>query len=214
MRQHLPDDELRARLARLDPIGDRPVEPAGGPRAAEQMERAMQTLEPPPSLDDRRRSPRRLSPRRVALAGGAVTAAVAGGVYLAVDDPAPPVAEAPTTLELALSEQAATASCIQFDEQILADMPVAFAGTVESVTDDEVLLDVDRWFTDGDAGRVQLDVPGGISPEAAALWYGVDFREGGRYLVTATDGNVNSCGYTAAATPEMEAAFERAFAGS
>jgi hypothetical protein len=31
--------------------------------------------------------------------------------------------------------------------------------------------------------------------------------------VTATNGNVNSCGYTGAATPEMEAAFERAFSG-
>jgi hypothetical protein len=42
----------------------------------------------------------------------------------------------------------------------------------------------------------------------------VDFQQGERYLVTATGGNVNSCGCTTAATPDMEAAFERAFAGS
>ncbi len=208
MRQHLPDDELRARLARLDPAGALPVEPATGARAGQQMERAMQTLDTPSTTGPRR------SRRRLAVAGGAAlaaAAAVTAGVLLWGGDG--PAAEAPTTLDLALSDQAATASCIQFSEDVLADMPVAFAGTVSAVAEDEVVLDVDRWFTGSDAERVRLDVPGGISPEAAALWYGVDFREGERYLVTATDGNVNSCGYTAAATPEMEAAFERAFAG-
>jgi hypothetical protein len=203
------DDELRAWLARLDPAGALPVEPASGPRAAEQMERAMQTLDTP-----RATAPRR-GPRRLAIVGGAALAAAAAGTagVLVWGGGDPPAADEPTTLDLALSDQAATASCIQFSEDVLADMPVAFGGTVSAVAEDEVVLDVDRWFAGGDADRVRLDVPGGISPEAAALWYGVDFREGERYLVTATDGNVNSCGYTTAATPEMEAAFERAFAG-
>ena len=201
------DDELRARLARLDPSGDLSVEPAGGLRAAQQMERAMQTLEPTPTTP-----PRRFSSRRLAVAGGVALAAAAAAATtgVLVWGGGTPAAE-PTTLDLSLSEQAATASCIQFSQAVLADMPVAFAGTVTAVAEDEVVLDVDRWFTGGDADRVRLDVPGGISPEAAALWYGVDFRQGGSYLVTATDGNVNSCGYTSPLTPEMEAAFERAF---
>ncbi len=205
------DDELRARLARLDPAGAVPVEPASGSRAAEQMERAMQTVEPPSTTETRR-----LTPRRLAFAGGATLAAAAAATagVLVWGGGDPPASDSPTTLDLSLSEQAATASCIEFSEDVLADMPVAFAGTVSAVADDEVVLDVDRWFTGGDADRVRLDVPGGISPEAAALWYGVDFQEGERYLVTATNGNVNSCGYTSAATPEMEAAFERAFSGS
>ena len=202
------DDDLRARLARLDPAGALPVEPATGPRAGQQMERAMQTLDTPTTTGPRR------SRRRLAVVGGtalaAAAAATAGVLVWGGGDGAAP--GAPTTLDLALSEQAATAACIQFSEDVLADMPVAFAGTVTTVAEDEVVLDVARWFTGGDADRVRLDVPGGIGPEAAALWYGVDFRDGERYLVTATDGNVNSCGYTAAATPEMEAAFERAFA--
>ena len=206
MRQH-SDDELRARLARLDPAGALPVEPASGSRAGVQMERAMQTLDTSSTTGPRR------GPRRLAVAGGAAlaaaAAATAGVLVWGAGDP--PAADAPTTLDLALSDEAATASCIQFSEDVLADMPVAFGGTVSAVAEDEVVLDVDRWFAGGDADRVRLDVPGGISPEAAALWYGVDFREGERYLVTATNGNVNSCGYTTAATPEMEAAFERAF---
>jgi hypothetical protein len=204
------DDELRARLARLDPAGALPVEPARGPRAAEQMERTVQTFETPPSLDDRRRS------RRPLLAGAAAVAAaaaVAGGVYLAVgDDPAAPPADEPTTLALELPALDVNASCLAFDEAFLAQMPVAFAGTVVSASDAEVVLDVDRWFTGGDADRVRLDSPGGGA--AVALGYGVDFADGERYLVTASEeGTVNGCGFTVPATPDMEAAFERAFAG-
>lgn len=199
-----PDDDLRARLRRLDPAGDLPVDPVSSPRAASAMERAMQTLDSPST------TPVRRSRRRAVGAGlAAVTAAAAvttGVLVLGGDDPA-------GTLDLSLSEDVATASCIQFSEDVLARMPVAFAGTVSAVAEDEVVLEVDRWFTGGEAERVRLDVPGGVGPEAAALWYGVDFREGDRYLVTATDGNVNSCGYTTPATPEMEAAFDRAFSG-
>jgi hypothetical protein len=172
------------------------------------MERAMQTLEPTPTTP-----PRRSAGRRLAVAGGATLAAAAAVTTGVLVWGGGVPADEPTTLDLALSEQAATASCIQFSEDVLADMPVAFAGTVTTVGDDEVVLDVDRWYTGGDADSVRLDVPGGIGPEAAALWYGVDFQRGERYLVTATGGNVNSCGYTGAATPEMEAAFERAFPG-
>ena len=205
----LPDDELRARLARLDPAGDQPVEAASSPRAAEQMERAMQTLDPLPTTP-----PRRSSSRRLALAGGAglvAAAAVTAGVLVWGGDDAPPPAAARTTLELELPSSDAMASCLAFDEAFLATMPVAFAGTVVTDSDDEVVLDVDRWFTGGDADRVRLDSPGGGA--AVALGYGVEFSEGERYLVTAADGTVNGCGFTVPATPDVEAAFERAFAG-
>ena len=199
-----PDDDLRARLRRLDPAGDLPVDPVSSPRAAASMERAMQTLDTPAT-------PLR-SRRRLLTAGGAALAAAAavttGVLVLGGSDPAP---GSPTTLDLTLSEGAATASCLEFREEILARMPVALAGTVSAVGEDDIVLEVDRWFAGGDADRVRLEVPGGIGPEAAALWYGIDFRAGERYLVTATDGNVNSCGYTAPATPDMEAVFERAF---
>ena len=204
----LPDDELRARLARLDPIGDRPVEAASSPRAAEQMERAMQTLDPLPTTPPRR------TVRRLALAGGAAlaaAAAVTAGVLVWGGDDAAPAGDEPTTLTLAMPPSGQFASCVPFEVQFLADMSPAFAGTAVEVGEEHVVLDVDRWYAGGDADRVRLEAPGGAAAEA--LGYGVDFEEGQRYLVTAANGTVNGCGYSGPATPELEQAFDDAFAG-
>ena len=203
-----PDDDLRARLRRLDPAGDLPVDPVSSPRAASSVERAMQTLEPPTPV------PARTPGRTRLIAGAAVlgtAAAVSAGVLVTRDDPARPAAEKPTTLRLALPAADATASCLPFEVRYLADMSPAFAGTAVDVSEDSVVLDVDRWYTGGDAGQVVLEAPGGAA--AAALGYGVDFEQGERYLVTAANGTVNGCGYSGPATPELQQAFEQAFAG-
>jgi hypothetical protein len=106
---------------------------------------------------------------------------------------------------------ASMSSCIRFDEAILAQMPLAFAGTVTAVGADSVTLDVDRWYRagpDGEASTVQLRTPGqGTSLE----FDGVTFESGQHYLVAATDGNVNGCGYSGAATTELKSAYDRAF---
>ncbi len=78
-----------------------------------------------------------------------------------------------------------------------------------AVDGEQVTLTVDRWFRGGDAATVELHAPAGMQ----ALIGGIDFVEGGQYLVSATEGNVNYCGYTDASTPELRAAFERAFGG-
>jgi hypothetical protein len=198
-----PDDDLRARLRRLDPAGDLPVDPVTSPRAAQHMERAMQTLDSPTATSRRTRL----------LAGAAVlgaAAAVTAGVLLtgAGEDPAP--ADPPPTLVLDLPTSDATASCLPFDVATLAGMSPAFAGTVVEVDEDSVLLDVDRWYAGGDAERVELAARGG---DAVALGYGIDFLQGERYLVTAAQGTVNGCGYSGPATPEFERAFDEAFTG-
>jgi hypothetical protein len=115
-----------------------------------------------------------------------------------------------TTLDLALPPSDALASCIQFDVAFLRQMPVAFAGTATEVGGGRVVLAVDRWYRGGDADRVVLSVPG---EQTSVALDGVDFRDGGRYLVTATDGTVNGCGFSGPATPELEDAFARAFGG-
>ena len=199
------DDDLRARLRRLDPAGDLPVDPVSSPRAASSMERVVQTLDP---------SPVRRAPRRARLLAGAAVlgaaAAVTAGVLLTDrEDPRP--ADAPTTLTLAMPPSDAFASCVPFEVRYLADMSPAFAGTAIEVGDHRVVLDVDHWYTGGNADRVLLEAPGGAA--AAALGYGVDFERGERYLVTAANGTVNGCGYSGPATPEFERSFEEAFAG-
>lgn len=137
----------------------------------------------------------------VAVAAAISVPALVGGT------PGTTVAGPP--LELSLGEGPGLASCLPFDTAILAEMPMAFEGTVAAVDGEQVTLTVDRWFRGGDAATVELHAPAGMQ----ALIGGIDFVEGEQYLVSATEGNVNYCGYTDASTPELRTAFERAFAG-
>jgi hypothetical protein len=110
-------------------------------------------------------------------------------------------------LELALGANDVMASCLPLDAAILADMAPAFAATATSVDGQTVTLDVDRWYAGGDAGSVVLHAPAGMQ----ALIDGFDFEVGAQYLITATDGSVNYCGYSGPATPELAAVYAAAF---
>jgi hypothetical protein len=112
-----------------------------------------------------------------------------------------------TTLELSLGADDALASCLALDVAILADMSPAFAATATSVDGETVTLDVDQWYAGGDAESVVLQAPAGMQ----ALIDGFDFEVGEQYLITATDGSVNYCGYSGLATPELTAAYDSAF---
>ena len=116
-----------------------------------------------------------------------------------------PEAEAP--MELTAGGGDTMASCLAFDPNVLADMPVAFEGTAKNVEGERVTLAVDRWFTGGDADEVVLVAPAGLE----ALIGGINFEEGEQYLISATDGQVNYCGYSGPATADLEAGFEQAF---
>jgi hypothetical protein len=118
-----------------------------------------------------------------------------------------PAADNGSTLQLAVDDTGAAASCIVFDPTILAGMPQAFAGTVRAVDGQTVSLSIDRWYAGGDATSATLNAPTGM----VGLTGGVDFEVGQNYLITATDGNVNFCGYSGPATPELTAAFAQAF---
>lgn len=116
-------------------------------------------------------------------------------------------AEAEPPLELAAGEGDAMASCLAFDPAHLAGMPLAFEGTATEVDGDRVTLEVDRWFKGGDAEEVALLAPQGLE----ALIGGIDFEEGRQYLISATDGQVNYCGFSGESTQELRAGFESAF---
>lgn len=207
------DDALRARLARLDPAGPGiTVEPLDGPRAANELERLMQ-------IDPRSdaAAPARRRPWLIGAAAAAVTAVALGAAFLlgGGDDGArPPTVPAKAKTTLALTAPAAAGgltmqSCLPFDVAILRDMPVAFGGTVTSVQPGRVTLKVDRWYKGGTADEVTVS-----TPDAAAVSIGgVDFAQGQRYLVTATEGTVNSCGFSGPATPGLTKSFEQAFGG-
>lgn len=205
------DDELRTRLARIDPAGpDVPVDPATSPRAAELMERTMQTsADVAPDVDLPRSRPGRRP--AVWVAGVAAVAAVAAAVFVVGGGSPvpnrPPGGNDPTTLALSVPAGQAPPRCRAFDVAVLRTMQVAFEGTVTATDGEQTTLTVDRWFTGGDADRVTIDVPDGRTSESL----GIEFRPGARYLVTATDGTVNGCGYSGPATAELESAFADAF---
>ena len=215
----MSDDELRTRLARLDPApAGSPLDPVASPRAQELVERAMQTSETqtpdvPAPADElaARRERRWLLPAVAAAVLVAVVAtvvALSGGALSGggrVGDT--PGGDDPTTLALSLPPSDVAGSCIVFDVALLAQMPVALAGTVTAVEPEQVTVDVDHWYRGGDADLVTIAVH---APNSVAL-DGVDFRTGERYLITATDGTVNGCGFSGPATPEFESAFDQAF---
>ena len=209
----MSDDELRSRLARIDPApAGSPVDPVTSLRAHELVARAMsQTLDrPTDELAERRRRrrPWLLGAAAAVLVAAVVTTVVAlsGGGQVGTT----PGREDPTTLALTLPSGDVAGSCIRFDVQILAGMPVAFAGTVTAIDDGQVTIDVDHWYRGGDAD--QVTVAQGPQQPTAAL-DGVNFETGQRYLITATDGTVNGCGFSGPATPEFESAFDQAFGG-
>lgn len=199
-----PDEQLRTRLQALDPMHPAAVpEPLAPHRARQILEAAM---------TDNRQSPTRARPWLLVAAAAAVLV-VGGGIAVATigtdgDDPADGVA---TTLELAFPASDVEASCIAFDVAFLADMPTAFAGTATSVTDEAVTFDVERWYAGGEADIVTAEK---VDPNTSAALDGVQFAAGERYLVTASEtGTLNGCGFSGAATPELEAAFAEAFPG-
>lgn len=147
-------------------------------------------------------------PRRVAALASVGVAEVAVVGAMLLDDRADAQA-ATDAVELQLPPGGdAFASCLPVTAEHLADMSPAFAGTVTEVTGDRAALRVDHWYAGGGATEVVVSVP---EDAHIALNGVIDFREGERYLVTAQDGVVNLCGFSAEATPELEAAFDAAF---
>lgn len=102
-----------------------------------------------------------------------------------------------------------TASCAPFDVQTLGAMTTAFAGSVTQIESGAITLDVDRWYAGGDAQTVRLTT----IDNADALLGGVQFEVGSQYLLTASNGALNYCGYSGPATPEYQNSFNAAFAG-
>ncbi|MBA2716183.1 MAG: hypothetical protein H0U51_03885 [Propionibacteriales bacterium] len=197
-------DDLERRLRAADPARSASVYQPADSLIQGLSEAAMNTT---PTQQDPRR------PRWVPAVAAAAAVAVLGvGAYAVAtsDDSAAPPTALPSSMELTLPAAGVMASCVGYSVDILADMPTAFSGTAVDVDDDSVLLEVDTWYRGGDADTVELATADG---ETISLSDVVEFTEGERYLVTASEtGTVNSCGFTSKWSPEMAADFDRAFA--
>ena len=157
-------------------------------------------------------SPRPRRPRALVLgvaAAAVVLAAAAGGAYLrSGDDDGGATVAAPTVTDLSLGTQDAMAMCIQFTVETLSPMPVAFSGEVTEKSADAIVIDVDTWYRGGDSDQVRLQAP---DMSVTSLGSSIDFQEGSRYLVTATDGTVNYCGFSGPWTQDLADAYVAAF---
>lgn len=168
---------------------------------SDQVEATMSTTPVEPKFRPRRWAP--------ALASAATLAVIGGGAYafLGGNDPASTRDSTAITLNVPTGTGTSINSCVPFDVRYLRDMPVAFSGSATEVGEDSVTLEVDRWFKGGDADVVRL---ANYDLSAVSL-DGFKFEEGDRYLITATDGTVNFCGYSGPWNQERADAFDEAF---
>jgi hypothetical protein len=170
-------------------------------------------------------------PRRglfAALAVAAVAALAVGGAAIGGafdddrDDPSIAVPDDPTdvtvapapdklkVLELSTGDiDPSMMMCIAIDATVVAQSPVAFKATVDTVDAEIVTMTVDEWYQGGDAQVVSLTAPDGMQ----ALLGGIEFVPGQQYLVSAVDGVISYCGLSGPATPELQALYDEAFPG-
>lgn len=220
------DVPLRDRIARLDPVASGvSIEPPTTPSSQARLESIMNTSTlKRPTKTARFRTPGRSTPEESnreqsnpvrsrpawwvpAAAALALLAGITGVIAFTGGDDDAPVA---APLQLTVGEGDALASCLAVDAATMSTMSPAFAATATSVEGERVILDVDRWYAGGDASTVELHAAAGME----SLIAGFDFEVGGQYLITASEGTVNFCGYSGPATPELSAVFDQAFPAS
>jgi hypothetical protein len=199
------DDELTQRLRRLEPNPNAPVHPTGGAHAARLLEQIMNT----PTNPDQPRSPSSSRPTRwvwaVSALGAVAAVALVVGLVATRGDDEP----AATSVTYGLVAGDPMAMCLSLDEFQPDPATIGFRGTVVSVGDGSVTLDVTKWYRGGDADQVVLTVSDDMSVVALD---GVEFVAGGDYLVGVLDGQVLICGVSAPFDPALEALYDRWFA--
>jgi hypothetical protein len=203
------DDALLQRLRAAMPTTDHVVHTPDSAHAASLMEQIMQPTDtsmpahaPTPSgpaAPSRRRAP-------WLFAGGAVALLAAGAIAVGTFGPTSSNSATGTSLTFQLqATDPLTQSCLPISEIQPTGTELGFGGTVSSIADGTITIDVDRWYRGGPADQVVLDA--GSVPNPALD--GVEFVLGQRYLVSVSDGIVGGCGTSGPATPE----FEQIFAG-
>jgi hypothetical protein len=203
------DDELLARLQAADPAASLPDAEPG--RTARLLEETMSNdldTDParPADLDSRRRSP------LTWLVAAAAVLVIAGVGVLAVtsrDHGQTPTAahHTPTVMKLKAHAPGA-AMCMQVTADTLSHMSVAFDGTVTSMSDGVVTLDVGHWYRGGDTDEVTVTAP---PAQMHIILQAVQFEVGQRYLVTANNGYVTVCGFSALYSEDLAALYAQAF---
>ncbi|WP_340537121.1 hypothetical protein [Nocardioides sp. GXZ039] len=222
-----PTDEhadLRALLAANDPASS--LSPADPAWVARLLEDTMTDEQIDESRTDGVRNRSRLT---WLVAAAAVVLIAAGAWFVTVgddDDNAPVAGDDPTSEPTSQSSSQsgspdapsvtqleavpAPARCMapEAAPQVLAGQNLAFDGVVTSISGDKVTLEPTQFYTGEETDLVTVTAPGGGLTD---LLDAVRFEEGGRYLVSATDGQVTLCGFSSEYTDKLAGLYADAF---
>lgn len=118
---------------------------------------------------------------------------------------------AASVTELSITPEATTARCLtpEAAPDVVAAQTLAVDAEVESISGGVVTLAPTRFYAGEETDLVTVAEPSG---DLQALLSGVDFEEGERYLVSATDGQVTLCGFSAPYDESLAAVYDEAFA--
>jgi len=206
--EELPD-ELRSRLRSSDPAGSLP--PAAPHEVARLLEDVMATEL---TTESRETGTHNRGPLTwlVAAAAAVVIAGVGLFGFYALtgdtDDNGGPAAASVTELDVPAG--AGAGKCMVPNAEVLADADVAFDGTVTSIVGDVVTLEPTHWYAGGPTDIVEVTAP---SEQLQRVASAVIFRTGERYLVSARDGHVTLCGFSAPYDEGLAAVYAEAFPG-
>ncbi len=206
------DDELRARLRAADPASSLP------PAAPDGVSRLLEeTMSNDVLTESRETGTHGRGPLTWLVAAAAAVVIAGAGLFAVLDDgdeaPVPsadpePTAES-TVTELSAPEPGSSGRCMVPSAETLAGMPTAFDGTVQSIEGDTVTLEPTRWYAGDPTDLVIVEAP---AEALRQLLIGVEFEDGGRYLVAATDGGeVAVCGFSAPYSQGLAATYAEAF---
>lgn len=224
------DRDLRALLAAVDPAASLPAaDPAG---VARLMEDTMSETPEMPDTAETRSDHLHHRSRLTWIVGAAAAAVIVGGAAFVVagngDDGTDAASgtpgvvdtsgaavdsnEAPSVTELSVSGSGTSAKCMtpESSPQVVAAQTLVVDATVESISGGVVTLAPTTFYAGEETDLVTVSEPSG---DLQMLLSGVDFEEGGRYLVSATDGQVTLCGFSAPYSETLAAVYDEAFAG-
>jgi|GEM_PF-1047226 len=218
------DDALRARLAAVDPAASlSAADPAGVARLLEDT-----MSQTPETRSDHLHHRSRLT----WMIAAAAVAVIVGGVAFAIgtgDDNGPALAgDAPTVIDpsaslsspageesvtdLTITANGTSGRCLtpEAAPQVVSSQSLVVDATVESISAGVVTLAPTRFYTGEETDLVTVSEPSG---DLQLLLAGVEFEEGGRYLVSATDGQVTLCGFSGPYSERLAAVYDDAFSG-
>lgn len=209
------EPELRARLRATDPAASLgPADPDGVARLLEDvMSHDIDTQVP----ETRQSGTRGRNPLTWVVAAAATLVIAGIGVFAIAggpDDADPPAAGGDQEDQVVITQLRAPAAaggrCMVPTAEVLAGQDLAFAGTVDAITDGTVTLTPTETFAGEEADTVEVEAP---AAELTDLIGAVDFEVGGSYLVAASDGQVTACGFSGPASPQLERLYTQAFGG-